>query len=337
MVTYQSLYSALAPLGFESSGLVSFGTLRGYAITIKSAQYSIFQLGFAVRVDKKDKALTKNLQSALKAQLGKSFTNVLNAGNSLLFAVKFDGKSPLMDQFRRFVDTIVATLQQNGIAPAAACAVCGGGTPDSLCMLDTFQPVHASCLHQKVANVKDAAEENRQNGSYLTGTLGALLGALVGSIPTILMLFFTDTIYSILFALVPLAAMFGYRLFKGKSDKLSIVIVVVLSILSVGFIAVMYFAYTIHQNSVFSFFQSLSLTFRYFDMEDYFDLFGEFWQGFLFMVLGIVFSWSYLAKTSAFQTQSAEAQLNTLRPNPMFAAQQADAYAQPVSYEPYQQ
>lgn len=337
MVTYQSLFSALAPLGFESSGLVSFGSLRGYAITVRSAQYSNFHLCFAVRVDKKDKALTKNLQSALKAQLGKSFINVLNTGNTLTFAVKFDGKSPLLEQFRRFVDTIVAALQQNGIAPAAACAVCGGGTPDSLCMLGTFQPVHASCLHQKVANVKDAAEENLQNGSYLTGALGALLGALIGTIPTILMLIFSDTIYGILFALVPMAAMFGYRLFKGKSDVVSIFIVVVFSILSVGFIALMMLAYYVHDYTGWSFFESLTYTFRNLEMDEFMELLGRFWKGFLFMALGIFISWNYLAKTNTAKTQSAEAQLNTLRPNPMFAAQQADAYAQPVSYEPYQQ
>ncbi len=335
MVTPQTLFPVLAPLGFETVGAACCGTWRGYAVTVRGLQYSLFQLGFAVRVDKKNTVLNKTLKTALKAQLGKVFGGVVNQGNSLLFNLRFDEKSNLAEQFRVYAEAICQALAQNGVGPACTCAVCQGASPESLCLIDVFQPVHASCVQQKVVDAKDAAAENQQNGSYLTGTLGALLGALVGTIPTILLLLLSDTISAFLFALVPLAAMFGYRLFKGKSDTVSIVIIVIISILSVGFIALACIIWEIMDMFGCNLFQAFSLIGYMLDWNDFFDILGSFWKGFLFMGLGIFISWSYLSKTNSTQTQNAEAQLSTLRPNPAFA-QQAD-YAQSGSYDPYQQ
>ena len=54
MINANTLYSALAPYGFETTANVCYGSWRNYAVSILSAQYSIFQLSFAVRADKKD-------------------------------------------------------------------------------------------------------------------------------------------------------------------------------------------------------------------------------------------------------------------------------------------
>lgn len=272
-----------------------------------------------MRADKKDKNLAKSLRAELRQQLGKGLSTVLNLGNTLQFAYRFDGKTPLADQFVRAADAIAAALSAHGLSPAVTCAVCGGGTPDSLCVVNTYQPVHAACMHQKLEAAKEQAMENKENGSYLTGTLGAILGALVGSFLPLVMLIATDTLYALLFALVPLAAMFGYRKFKGKSDKISIVIVIVVSILAVVLMAYAVIVYYIMQQMGVGLGTAMSFVSRFMSGSDFAELLGQFWKGFLFMGLGIVISWGYLTKTSSAEVKTTATLLETMRPNPMFS------------------
>ena len=329
MINANTLYSALAPYGFETTANVCYGSWRNYAVSILSAQYSIFQLSFAVRADKKDKNLAKSLRAELRQQLGKGLSTVLNLGNALQFAYRFDGNTPLADQFVRAADAIAAALSAHGLNPAATCAVCGGGTPDSLCVVNTYQPVHAACMHQKLETAKEQAMENKENGSYLTGTLGAILGALVGSLIPILVLIGTNVISAFLYALVPLAAMFGYRHFKGKSDKISIVIVMLISILFVAIIDFVYLAHLFQQYFHASFFQGLSLAFQNLgSLDQWFDtgvLTSDILKSLLFMALGIVFSWGYLTKTSSAEVKTTATLLETMRPNPMFSQDYAQS------------
>ena len=325
MINANTLYSALAPYGFETTANVCYGSWRNYAVSILSAQYSVFQLSFAVRADKKDKNLAKSLRAELRQQLGKGLSTVLNLGNTLQFAYRFDGKTPLADQFVRTADAIAAALSAHGLSPAVTCAVCGGGTPDSLCVVNTYQPVHAACMHQKLETAKEQAMENKENGSYLTGTLGAILGALVGTILPLVMLIATDTLYALLFALVPLAAMFGYRKFKGKSDKISIVIVIVVSILAVVLMAYAVIVYYIMQQMGVGLGTAMSFVSRFMSGSDFAELLGQFWKGFLFMGLGIVISWGYLTKTSSAEVKNTATLLETMRPNPMFSQDYAQS------------
>ena len=60
--------------------------------------------------------------------------------------------------------------------------------------------------------------EEKRN-SWIIGTIGALLGALVGTIPWILMYVYGNMIWSLLAFFVAMAALKGYELFKGKIDK----------------------------------------------------------------------------------------------------------------------
>ena len=332
MVNAQSLYPALAPYGFESTGNICYGSWRNYAVSILPPQSSIIQLVFAVRADKNDKALDKALRTELRQQLGKGFSSKLYQ-DRCVFGIRFKGKTPLEQQFVQVADTIAATLSAHGLHPANTCAVCGGGTPESLCVVNTYQPVHAACMRQKVETIREQAEDNKENGSYLTGLVGALLGGLVGSLIPILVLIGTNTISAFLYALIPLAAMFGYRKFKGKSDKISIVIVVLISILFVAVIDFVYLAYLFQQHFHANFFQGLSLAFQNLGrLDQWFDtgvLTSDILKSLLFMGLGIVVSWGYLSKTGTAEVKTATTLMGTLRPNPMFA-QDYSQEAEPV-------
>lgn len=318
MVQAQALYSALMQRGFQTVGNVCCGVWGGYAVSIVCTQMPVFQVSFAVRADKKDNALRTAVHQALRGRVGKSVTGTLNTGSAFTISLRLSGKEAPLDQFSAAADGIVAVLREKGLSPAQTCACCGRGAAESLCMVTTFQPVHAACMQQKIQSVKAQVESNQQNGSYLTGALGALLGALVGAIPAILILLLTDTLYSLLFALVPLAAMYGYRLMKGKNDKVSIGIVVLISILSVVFMVFVLSVILLMREFGASLGEALDYMFHYLDFSDFVEIVGSFWQGFLFMLLGIAASWGYLSRTGKSQVADAELLMNTLRPNPMY-------------------
>ena len=54
-----------------------------------------------------------------------------------------------------------------------------------------------------------------------------------------------EKIYALLFALIPLCIYYGYKLLKGKMNKVVIVLTVILSVLSVYMIEMLLLAYYI--------------------------------------------------------------------------------------------
>ncbi len=74
--------------------------------------------------------------------------------------------------------------------------------------------------------------EKRDNG-YLIGTIGAILGGLLGTIPWILCYVYANLMYSILAIFIGIGAFKGYEILKGKMGKPVPVIIAVVSILCV--------------------------------------------------------------------------------------------------------
>ena len=61
--------------------------------------------------------------------------------------------------------------------------------------------------------------EEKTKKRYVIGTLGALLGAFIGSIPWILAYILGDVIYAILSIVIVIGAFYGYKITKSKIDK----------------------------------------------------------------------------------------------------------------------
>ena len=176
-----TVYSALKDLGFGQAGLNLYGTWGGYAVSVANLNGG-FHANIAVRLDKADKQTAKTVTDALRAH-----------------------KTSKTDQFRNQINIIINQLRAMGIEPAPTCAVCGAGSPESLCLMgSTYQPVHRSCVENTAHEAAKKVEDNKANGSYLLGTLGAIIGALVGLIPSVITILAMEYIYAVLFALVPL-------------------------------------------------------------------------------------------------------------------------------------
>ncbi|MBR2289530.1 MAG: hypothetical protein IJ867_02725 [Clostridia bacterium] len=70
-------------------------------------------------------------------------------------------------------------------------------------------------------------------GSYLTGLIGAVVGAIIATIPWVLVYVYLQYILSVLAMLVAFGAFYGYKIGKGKMGKGVTAIVVIVSLLAI--------------------------------------------------------------------------------------------------------
>lgn len=325
MIKRDDIYRAFAAYGFETAGSVCLGSFEGYALSLQPNGSSGYFLDAATRTPANDSTFRKSYKKIKP----KNVTGIGATKTSTRLIVAFRGKTPVEQQVDELLRSFTGALREAGIAPAATCAVCGGSAPESLGFFGgTFQPVHAGCLQGLVTSAKDAAEDNRVNGSYLTGFLGALLGAVVGILPSLLLIALTDRIYALLFALIPLASMWCYRKFGGKMDRASIVIVVILSLLAVLLMTAVSAAMSLANEYGDPFFEILPVILAYVvTAEGFLALLQDSIVPLIFLALGLWIAWRFLRQTGDVKVQDAEAAAATLRPNPAYmAAQNAPVY-----------
>lgn len=327
-----TIYKSLASIGLFSSGQMCMGNWEGYTVTLRPYNSGNYYLDVAVRVGGKDKALAKRVKASVKEQYGKNL-GCINGGSYLRFLVSFNRKSPCSQQFEAYMRAIDSAPRLNGIAPADSCAVCGGSSPESLCFYgDNYQPVHNACIRSSLENSRQQLERNRENGSYLTGFIGALLGMLVGSVASILSIILAEKIYALLFALVPIASAWGYRKFNGKMDKFSVIIVVLLSFVSIFFMNYMTTVVFLVDEYGVSAGEAMWLSSDLlFTGEGLALVITSSGSMFLFMVLGLFIAWSFIVKTNAGSAKQLDAMGSTLRPNPAYSP---DSYGQ--SYQTWE-
>lgn len=329
MANVNDVYAALNRLGFETMGSLCFGTWNGYAVSLRPLTGNIYYTDVAVRLPKIPAGLKRALGRAIKEPglrvggMEQVRKNVIVA--SLSFA-RTDDPARL---FAERMDKLTAALREQGIAPANTCAITGADRPDSLCLvsidgIQCYQPVCAAAVRNRETQTREKIEDNQINGSYALGIIGALLGMLVGLIPNLLSIILAESIWSLLFALVPLCAMFGYKLFKGKMSRGSIVIVIVLSLLGVVLIPFFEIIIYLVKDYGISLGESLGYAVQIFRDPEFFSKAGsEYLQLLLFMALGIWIAWRYISgQTNSSQALSSETQIATLRPNPTYAQEE---------------
>ena len=86
---------------------------------------------------------------------------------------------------------------------------------------------------QAQAEEPDVIQETTKKGSYITGTIGAIIGGFIGAIPWILMYIYGNMIVAILAILIAGGAFLGYKICKGKIGKGLPAIISIISILVV--------------------------------------------------------------------------------------------------------
>ena len=336
MANINPAFAVLAGLGFENAGTVSFGTWKGYAAAASQMGLKGLAVDFAVRLPSKTSSAGKEIRRILKDQGWKKISLQRLTKNALVFIFNFGKATDLSAYLRDALDAITAAMRQAGVAPADTCAITGAARPDSLCLMQvegvlSYQPVCAAAMRDKNEQTRAQTEDNQLNGSYPLGIVGALLGMIVGVIPNVFVIIVSGTIYSLLFALVPLAAMFGYKLFKGKMSKASVVIVILVSLLAVLLIPTLQNTYAIMkyygETAVEAFHSAVAWMLLPGSLA---DMSAELLQLLLFMGLGIWIAWRFISgQTNSSQMMDSAARQATLRPNPNYAqSSEPEVYAE---------
>lgn len=76
-------------------------------------------------------------------------------------------------------------------------------------------------------------KEKKTSGSYVTGTIGAIIGGVIATLPWILCYVYANMMWSILAVFIAMGAFKGYELMKGKIDKKVPVLIVIVSVIAI--------------------------------------------------------------------------------------------------------
>lgn len=113
----------------------------------------------------------------------------------------------------------------------SACPVCRRLQCDCAVMWgNRYVPAHRSCAEGRSIQTAQKAKANLESGSYALGILGAVLGAVVGTLPLLLFLFVLDSMVYLLWVLVPVGAYWGYKLLSGKMTTVAFVFILLAAV-----------------------------------------------------------------------------------------------------------
>ena len=203
------------------------------------------------------------------------------------------------------------------IIPATICPICKHEMCDSAALVaGQFVPVHRQCAQEQTQRLVANAELNQESGNYLTGFIGALLGAIVGCIPTIATILLLKTEFGLLYMLIPLTSYGGYRLFKGRLGGIARIAVILTSLLAFVImqpsIFYIFYAWEGYRGGFLSIFQMYFTEYiPYLDMS---ELVTDIGFGVLFLIVGIISSFSLTGSTNRDRIVEAGTNMDSITP-----------------------
>lgn len=225
------------------------------------------------------------------------------------------------------IKAAVRSLGRAGLTPSPVCPLCKNGNCDVTAPFgNTYRQTHRSCLSLKAAEARQKNERNKSNGSYLTGIIGAIIGGIIGCIPSVLSIILADTIYALLFAIIPICSYFGYKLLNGKMDKVALICSVVMALLGVyiiNFIVLGYYAADYYDINFKETLQIMPLFLT--DGETWVSITKDSLLEFFFAALGLLFAWRIISRTGNQNAEAWEAVFRAAEPYPPVEGGEASA------------
>ena len=135
--------------------------------------------------------------------------------------------------YSRTIRALEIAVREEGIKPPNTCSFCKRVGGDALMRCDArLRLVHMYCLRSWQETEKEKIEQKSFIAGYLQGMVGGLLGGIVGSVPALAALyfleylpgFFDNAIWLRMF--IPGGAYFGWKLFGGRLNRITIIFVV---------------------------------------------------------------------------------------------------------------
>lgn len=218
----------------------------------------------------------------------------------------------IADALDRAVNALLPVVEEYGMRPEDSCPLCRHGDCDGLALIQNiYRPVHHECLLHYHETVRQQAEKNLSEGSYLSGILGGLAGGIAATVPTILTIVFLRRIFAILMWLIPMGVSYGYKKCGGKRSKAAGPIMIFLSLLSLYMME--YVFWVINFTGMgYSYGEALSITLPFLlDPAFWVDMTKYAVIELLFLVLAIFMAWKPLTASAYGDIRAAAAAVDT--------------------------
>lgn len=197
---------------------VAYGSYHGYAATFsEGAGYK--RVMFTTRIPD----LEGLRQSTDGLDLGQLFrVQSLRLAEKQVEILFLDNPGTLK-KMQEFMDWFLPQLDASGATKANICVECGAPLTDSdpwKLIRDTAYHLHRGCsdrIHREATASLEQAKE-ADHGSYLSGTVGSVLGAVISAIPWALVMYM-GYFASFLGLVIGWCCKKGYELLKGKKGS----------------------------------------------------------------------------------------------------------------------
>lgn len=304
-------------LGFRSNENSYYGVIGQWAITAN--MYGANQIGLLFAADNPtDKTAVKKLGESTR---GWGSFGGTTAGGQIHFTIylkKYTGTP------REGIFATISAIENAGFTPVQKCPYCKQSGCNTAAFyhaakVSGFRPVHHACLSEAVNKAEDKVEKTVQNGSYILGIIGAVLGMLIGTLPNLLTIIVAEKEYAVFFALIPICAYFGYKLFRGKMNKSALIVTIIMAILGVymlGFESAVYFGikeYGIDKSDAIKLFFTMASM-----PENWIDLTKNMLIEFVFAALGVFLAWRIIKRNPKGDAEDAKVCLSSALPYPQF-------------------
>ena len=285
--------------GYRFLGDVAVGVCNGYPfhMTVRSGKIDVVSAVFRLQ-----KTAPARLVRQARRELPKNCA-VLSSAGQLTLTCSGQGEE-LLQQTDGAMRQVTGMLREAAAQVPDTCPLCRKKGCDALALVGGYVPVHRACCQQQAYDTVSRGEVNRATGSYLTGFVGALIGGLVGSLPTLFTILVFQYMIALLYALIPLGAYFGYRKLRGRMDRGAVWLIILASVLELflleqlSFYLIVAMAYGIVPSPL----ATMSL---YFQVMAPGDIAASMIPSFIFLLIGIWIVFRKISTTS--QGEAADA------------------------------
>ena len=227
----KKLAAALSAQGLDVTGNKAYGSVRGYEVNAYYDTWSTsfpFTLHFSFYSTDEQK---RNIESALRnAAIIRCQTSFTPYGLRLSLADFTIGK--LVKRLPDVIALAVNIISDNCALDSEHCPVCGNAFSESrVCQVNGMSVrIDNDCTEKINALIEAENKEFKEApNNYLLGFCGALLGGLAGAAVAIA-LYYVGFYASISAVISVMLGTFLYRKFRGKPNKMMIVIVAVTTV-----------------------------------------------------------------------------------------------------------
>ena len=238
----KKLAAALQQHGMTVTGNSAYGTVQGYEMSLRApspmAQSAYFlHVSFYASEEKKQEAANEIARFGNKLRVENSAYGLTITLPQPVFTL-----NPLIEAIGVLFEKLPALFKQKEIPGADVCPYDGNPMTENSrrCVMNGF---FVTLNNDCIGSINKAIEEENRlfanaPNNYLQGICGALVGGVVGA-ALVIALYFMEYVASISAIIAVMLGAFLYRKFGGKPNAVMIVIV---SVISLIFILIGYYA-----------------------------------------------------------------------------------------------